>query len=520
MKKQILTCSWLKVAWLLVLVAGFSLETRAEMVGGINYTVTNSYPYTVEVVALPSGQYSGDIVIPDEVTIEVQGYYSGESWTTSAYVTGIGDAAFYGCPITSISLPGTLKYIGESAFGNCISLTSVEIPGSVTSLGWNAFYYCTNLSSVNIPRGVTELYGTFKGCSRLTEMTIPATVRYLDEAFKNCSGLTSVVIPSSVVDMGDQSFYGCDNLTIVTCEAENPPYCASLDCFSTSVYSTAHLLVPGKSITYYSTANMWSQFTHIVQKGDIDANGKVTISDVTMLINYLLTGSASGVAGADTNGDGKVTISDVTALVNYLLSGYWPSDDWVDLGLPSGTLWATRNVGALAPEDYGDYFAWGETTPKEYYDWSNYKWSNGAYNQLTKYCDMESHGYMGFIDTKTELDPEDDAAYVNWGPSWRMPTKEQQDELWEKCTSLWTQRNGVYGRLVYGPNGNTLFLPASGFRWNDSLEEAGSYGRLWSRTLYSGYPYLANILRFGSRDLFFEVGNRAYAFAVRAVRVQ
>ena len=330
MKKQILTYSWLRVVWLLVLVAGVSLVSRAEMVSGINYTVTNSYPYTVEVSALPSGNYSGDIVIPETVTIEVQGFYYGEFWTVNATVTGIGESAFYGSSITSISLPSTLQYIGESAFGNCISLTSIDIPNSVTSLGWNAFYYCTNLTSVNIPSGVTELYGTFKGCSSLTEVTIPAAVRYLDEAFKSCTGLTSVVIPSSVEDMGERSFYGCDNLTIVTCEAENPPYCASLDCFSTPVYNNAQLRVPGESVPYYSTANMWSQFTHIIgaaQKGDVDGDGKVTISDVTTLINSLLSNTASGVSGADTDADGKVTISDVTTLINYLLSGSWPSDE-------------------------------------------------------------------------------------------------------------------------------------------------------------------------------------------------
>ena len=540
MKKQILTYSWLKVVWLLVLVAGVSLVSRAEMVSGINYTVTNSYPYTVEVSALPSGNYSGDIVIPETVTIEVQGFYYGEFWTVNATVTGIGESAFYGSSITSISLPSTLQYIGESAFSNCISLTSVEIPSSVTSLGWNAFYYCTNLSSVNIPSGVTELYGTFKGCSSLTEVTIPAAVRYLDEAFKNCTGLTSVVIPSSVEDMGERSFYGCDNLTIVTCEAENPPYCASLDCFSTLVYSNAQLRVPGESVPYYSTANMWSQFTHIIgaaQKGDVDGDGKVTISDVTTLINSLLSNTASGVSGADTDGDGKVTISDVTSLINYLLSGSWPSDEpepeeeheYVDLGLPSGTLWATCNVGADAPEEYGDYFAWGETEPKDVYNWNTYKWCKGSYNTLTKYCTHpdgpyagnEDCGYNGFIDDKTELDVEDDAAYVNWGPSWRMPSTEQQNELCENCTSQWTRLNGVNGCLVIGPNGNTIFLPATGYRMDGSLYYAGSDGYYWPRTLYCCWsPYARSFGIHSDQWSALYVNLRLRGYAVRAVRVQ
>ena len=193
--------------------------------------------------------------------------------------------------------------------------------------------------------------------------------------------------------------------------------------------------------------------------------------------------------------------------------------DWVDLGLPSGTLWATCNVGANSPEDYGDYFAWGETAPKNYYDWSTYKWCNGSYNTQTKYCTNSSYGYNGFVDNKTELDPEDDAAYVNWGPSWRMPTTEQQRELYEKCSSVWTTQNGVNGRLFTGPNGNTLFLPAAGNRWSDYLDYAGSWGFYWSRTLGSGGPYHACRLYFDSGYVYWGNYYRFRGFTVRAVRV-
>lgn len=116
----------------------------------------------------------------------------------------------------------------------------------------------------------------------------------------------------------------------------------------------------------------------------------------------------------DVNGDGYVTGSDVTAIYNYLL-GYadFEEHEYVDLGLPSGTLWATMNIGATAPEEYGDYFAWCETAPKDVYDRSTYKWCNGDYDQMTKYCDNSSYGYNGFVDNKTEIVPMDDAATVN-----------------------------------------------------------------------------------------------------------
>lgn len=258
-------------------------------------------------------------------------------------------------------------------------------------------------------------------------------------------------------------------------------------------------------------------------RGDTDQDGKVTISDVTTLINHLLSGSASGVAGADTDGDGKVTISDVTCLIDYLLSGSWPGgeseeDDWVDLGLPSGTIWATRNVGASSPEDYGDYFAWGETEPKDYYWWPTYKWCNGAAGALTKYNTNVGLGNNYFVDNKTELDPEDDAACAHY-PGGRMPTNEQQRELIYSCSSEWTTLNGVNGLLFTGPNGNTLFMPGAGRRSGDTLIEAGLNGQYWSRTLSDNVPLHACCLFIGMGDVRSDGIFRSVGLPVRSVRV-
>ena len=257
--------------------------------------------------------------------------------------------------------------------------------------------------------------------------------------------------------------------------------------------------------------------------GDVNCDGYVTIGDVTALIDYLLGGEVGtfSATNADTNRNGSVSIADVTSLIDYLLSGYWPwwEPEYVDLGLPSGTLWATCNVGANSPEEYGDYFAWGETEPNSYYEWDTYKWCNGSHTTMTKYCTDSSYGYDGFVDNKTELDSEDDAAYVNWGPSWRMPTTEQQRELDEKCSFVWTTQNGVKGRLFTGPNGNSLFLPAAGSRWYESLYDVGSYGRYWSRTLYSSFTCSADCLYFYSGDVRWSRTYRPEGHAVRAVRV-
>ena len=190
--------------------------------------------------------------------------------------------------------------------------------------------------------------------------------------------------------------------------------------------------------------------------------------------------------------------------------------EWVDLGLPSGTLWATCNVGADTPEGYGDYFACGETEPKDVYNWSTYKWCNGSYNTLTKYCTNSSYGT---VDNKTVLEVTDDAAYVNWGENWRMPTLDQQIELINKCTWTWTTQNGVNGRLVTGPNGNSLFLPAAGYRIDSSLDYAGSWGRYWSRTLSSSGPSSVYGMFFDSADVRWGYYNRYFGFSVRPVRV-
>ena len=191
---------------------------------------------------------------------------------------------------------------------------------------------------------------------------------------------------------------------------------------------------------------------------------------------------------------------------------------YVDLGLPSGLLWATCNVGAEAPEDYGDYFAWGETTTKSTYNWNTYQYCMGSGNTLTKYCSKSNYGYNGFTDNLITLLPEDDAATANWGNGWRMPTKEEWQELYQNTTHTWTTQNGVNGRLFTASNGNSLFLPAAGCRYDSNLGSAGSYGLYWSGSLYSGHPSDALYFDFGSGNFYVGNCNRYYGQPVRPVR--
>lgn len=190
--------------------------------------------------------------------------------------------------------------------------------------------------------------------------------------------------------------------------------------------------------------------------------------------------------------------------------------EYVDLGLPSGLKWATCNVGANTPEEYGYYFAWGEVEPKTTYDWSTYEYGTD-WNQLTKYCNKSDYGKDGFTDNKTVLDPEDDAATANWGGAWRMPTTAEQQELVDNCTWTWTTQNGVNGYKVTGPNGNSIFLPAAGYLYEGTLDSAGSYGYYWSSSLDTDDPDYAYGVDFGSDYVDWYGYGRYYGLAVRPV---
>lgn len=249
----------------------------------------------------------------------------------------------------------------------------------------------------------------------------------------------------------------------------------------------------------------------------------------------------------------------------------------VDLNLPSGLKWASVNLGATSPEEYGDYYAWGATVPwlEEYHinsttkvvsicsecKWNNehnsYNWANAPYqtanttnyNQTkwTKYLGSTTSSYKAGTATdadaqKTVLDPKDDAAKYQWGGNWRMPTTDEQQELVDKCYWVWTSDyngTGVKGYIVYKAKNATdkgkysssytpaatydvttdthIFLPAAGVCDGTSLYFAGSCGDYWLSSLCTSGPYLAYGLSFGSSSVYWSNYNRRYGHSVRAV---
>ena len=200
---------------------------------------------------------------------------------------------------------------------------------------------------------------------------------------------------------------------------------------------------------------------------------------------------------------------------NIVLYAQWSKPIWsaVDLGL--SVKWASMNIGATKPEDLGDYFAWGEITPKTLYSWATYKWCRGSSSTLTKYTNS---GYI--IDNKTILEAGDDVASLNWGGSWRIPTNIEMTELCEKCTWSWTTLNGMEGyKVTSKKNSNSIFLPAAGYHNSENnLVSVGSGGYYWTSACSTTYQSSgASTLRFLSNVFGVEEYNRCNGMSIRPV---
>ena len=249
---------------------------------------------------------------------------------------------------------------------------------------------------------------------------------------------------------------------------------------------------------------------------------------VLLCCGAALTANAQGIVVTKT--DGTKVYYKATEVLSVGVYGYGDdpveglhTHEYVNLGLPSGTLWATCNVGAEKPEEYGDYFTWGETagynSGKTTFSWATYRYYDALYNTLTKYCTKSDYGT---IDDKTELEMVDDAATANWGSNWQMPSNDQLLELINSnyTTTSWTTLNGVNGRLIVSKsNGNRIFLPAAGYH-STSLYSAGSGGYYWSRSLYTSNSMYARGLGFSSSSISTDTHSRYYGRSVRPVRVK
>ena len=433
------------------------------------------------------------VVLPNGITSIPNNCFNGcsslESIALSSGVTSIGSSAFSGCSkLAEIELPSGVKTIGNTAFQNCSGLAAIDFPASLTSIDYSAFSGCSALLTVSLADGVSIGNSVFQNCSALKSVVLPSGLTFIPAScFSGCSALTTITWPSNLTSIDANAFNGC--------RFETNDYTLELPASVTSIGSNAfgylrHLIIPSTSPVSISGDSFNKDYTILyvpsgmVEMYKVRTNWSAYADRIRPIGDYPI----------EPNVDGSIA-------------------EAVDLGL--SVKWASWNIGASRPEGHGAYFAWGETEPKWDYSWSTYKWCNGRSNTQTKYNTYSSYGT---VDNKTVLDFADDAARINWGGTWRMPTDAEWTELKTKCTWTLTSQNGVNGRKVTGPNGNSIFLPTAGYRNGTYLSDAGLFGLYWSSSLSTGRPDSAWYVFFYS-DLVGRLNylDRYYGHSVRPV---
>ena len=381
-------------------------------------------------------------------------------------------------------------YVGPN--GNSIFLPCAEPYNENDMVNPNVAYYWSSSLSTNNPTGAWGLVGDYENSSLVViSRSWGLAVRPVCH-IGNDNDSTTISVP-----------------TVITNAVSNITAYGAI--FSGNVISDGGAFVTARGFMYGTSAD---NLTEIVQCGNSTGAFTRTIR-LNPATTYYYRTYATNIVDTAYGEEMSFTTENVGEPTG-MLNGY----EWVDLALPSGTKWATCNVGATNPEDYGDYFAWGETSPKDEYSWDAYMYANGISDddpKLTKYCNESRYGNNSFSDTLTLLEACDDAATANWGAGWRMPTDTEMAELRTNCTMSWTTQNGVNGRLFTGQNGNSIFLPAAGYYYNSGLVGVGSSGGYYSSSLYTGCPNSAWNINFYSGGCSVNRSRRCSGLSVRPV---
>lgn len=412
------------------------------------------------------------ITIPETVTsignYAFQNCTSLTSITIPDKVSSIGEGAFMGCTnLSSIDMPDRVSSLGVSVFSGCEGLTSIIIPYGVTSIDNNAFAECTKLVSVTIPETVISIgESAFQSCFKLNDISIPNGVTSIGQsAFASCTSLTSIVIPSQVTGIKSFAFWSCDNLASVTL----PDGLMSIEenAFS-SCPSLNNIIIPSNVTTIGENAFSHSGLTSIVIPESVTSIGNWAFNECSGLTHITVHANnpPSDVTGA--------TFADTNNSLIYVPSGsvdaYKTTTGWCDYAsricdhvyveMGNGMKWATTNVGAVGPDDLGDYFAWGRTLP------------------LTT-PDMNYNPSSPFIDTANAI----------WGGNWRMPTRKEWQDLMDEDYYTWTwdpvRKGTTVESKVPGYEGNKIFLPAAGIagvEGVDGIFYVGGEGDYWARS--------------------------------------
>jgi hypothetical protein len=396
--------------------------------------------------------------------------FSLASVTIPESVKYIKSGAFSCCSdLSGITLPNNLESIESDAFSYCYSLTSIVIPSRVTSIDTWTFGMCYHLSQITLPDGLESIGDSaFYSCESLASISIPPSVTLIESGAFEASGLTKIVIPESVTSIGDRAFYGCTRMASITVEAVNPPADVTNETFFDET-NECPIYVPATSMNRYRDSWGWYAYR-------------------------------------------MYAIPPQTELAGHA---------YVDMG--NGLKWATMNIGATSEEEYGDYFAWGETETKESYTMANYVLASipesEANPNLTGWKFINKYTFADgwtegiwydasgeFIgdnkSTFADYNYEDDAAREQWGSTWRTPTAEEWQWLLDNCYDEHvanyknTGINGLF--LISNINGNELFLPEAGYRYATSFYPNFDHGRYWSSTRSSSESDYAVSLLYGN----------------------
>ena len=384
-------------------------------------------------------KFDGDVTnVGDDTTIGSDlGAFSGNSTLESIIlpqsVRHVSSYAFWSCfGLKNVQLPDSLEYLGEIIFGGsdvkelyipvcrylvanlCYSDSLQRYTGPYASTDGISLIQGTKLVSIAragvrsyvIPDGVTELGTRAFYYLQLDSIIIPSSVTKIGtQTFFGNDSLKRLVVPENVESIENFAFADCNNLEYIVFKPTTPPVMLTNNLDRTN---NCPIYVPSESVAAYKAAPNWNVYA-----------------------------------------DRIMAIPQDTADVH----------EYVDLGL--SVMWATCNVGADSPEEGGDRFAWGETETKTTYNYMTSKWYDYESERFLKYNLYQD---LGVADMKYMLDPEDDAAHVNWGDSWRTPSPQETVELKNNCNWVWTELNGTTGYMVTSKiNGNSIFLPSGSY---------------------------------------------------------
>ena len=444
-----------------------SLDGAIVFPSNVSYIGTDAFSYCASIT---------DAIFLSSVTIDHNAFKECTGLTNvliPAY-SRIESGAFSKCTsLINLQISEGVS-IGVQAFQECISLEYLSLPEGV-SIGQYAFAYCSSLSRIVLPPDLTVLQaGAFDDCQSLYAIEWPVALKTIEGyAFRGCSFIypdavpntsnSRIVLPETVVEIGDYAFYGVWNIAF--------PSKSLVSIGSISFYYSASLYVPDNLMEFYRLRTNWTSYKHLYSLNDYPKS--LDISE----------------------------------------------PHFVDLGLPSGTKWATTNIGAETLEKPGYYFAWGELSPNKIkYEWQNYRWCNGSVTGLTKYNDNADYGV---VDNRSELEDEDDIVFTVTGGQGHIPTLDNWKELSDAsyCSWEWTSVNGVEGYLVTslidGYTDRSIFLPVTGY-FHDIKTYETYNGHYWTSELAKNT--LAYSVELTSAKHGFDKTSKSFGLAIRPVR--